>query len=77
MKLRQKIRKTLIYLAAIIFPITMFYYSPYVIIHAATESVICGSFILFAFMLIFKYVLPILIPVIIVYLIYILFFDRR
>ena len=54
MKLRQKIRKTLIYLAAIIFPITMFYYSPYVIIHAATESVICGSFILFALMLIFS-----------------------
>ena len=54
MKLRQKIRKTLIFLSAILFPVTMFYYSPYVIIHAAMESVICGSFILFALMLVFS-----------------------
>ena len=54
MKLRQKIRKTLIFLSVILFPVTMFYYSPYVIIMAATESVICGSFILFALMLLFS-----------------------
>lgn len=54
MKLRQKIRKTLIFISVILFPVTMFYYSPYVIIHAATESVICGSFILFALMLFFS-----------------------
>lgn len=32
----------------------MFYYSPYVIIHAALNSVVCGSFILFLCMLAFS-----------------------
>lgn len=51
---RQKIRKTMIFISAMIFPITMFYYSPYIIIHAALNSVICGSFILFTCMLLFS-----------------------
>lgn len=49
---RLKIRKLLIYIAAMLFPITMFYYSPYVIIHAALDSAINGSCILFLAMLV-------------------------
>lgn len=48
---RQKIRKTIIFISALLFPITMFYYSPYIIIHAAIDSIICGSFIVFGCML--------------------------
>lgn len=51
---RQKIRKALIYISALLFPLTMFYYSPYILLHAATKGIICGSFILFGAMLLFS-----------------------
>lgn len=51
---RQQLRKTLIFISALVFPITFFYYSPYVIIHAAIEGIVGGSCILFAGMLVFS-----------------------
>lgn len=47
----QKFRKALILVSALLFPITIYYYSPYILIRGAMESVICGSFIVFGGML--------------------------
>ena len=44
---RQKIRKTLTYISFLLYPITMFYFSPYLIIHGASRGIITGSFIVF------------------------------
>ncbi len=47
---RQRIRKALIIVAFLSFPITMNYLSPYVIIDGAAQGVISGSLIMFALM---------------------------
>jgi polyferredoxin len=44
---RQNIRKALIILSFLLFPVTIFYLSPYLIVIGATESVIAGSMIIF------------------------------
>ncbi len=44
---RQRIRKTLILISFLLFPITIYYFSPAVIIGAARSGVINGSFIMF------------------------------
>ncbi len=49
---RQKIRKLIILVAMLLFPITIYYFSPYVIIQGALEGVITGSFIVFTTMFI-------------------------
>ncbi|MDD6038694.1 MAG: 4Fe-4S dicluster domain-containing protein [bacterium] len=49
---RQKIRKALILISLLLFPITMNYLSPYLIIQGAFEHVVNGSFIVFCIMLI-------------------------
>ncbi|MDO9592229.1 MAG: 4Fe-4S binding protein [Erysipelotrichaceae bacterium] len=49
---RQNIRKTIIVISFILFPITLYYFSPYLIIEALTQNVIAGSFIVFSLMLI-------------------------
>ena len=51
-KKRQKIRKNLMLFAFLLFPITYYYLSPYLIIMGASEGVITGSFIVFAIMLV-------------------------
>lgn len=48
--LRQRIRKILVILAFLSFPITMNYLSPYVIIDGAVNRVVNGSLIMFALM---------------------------
>ena len=48
MKKRQNIRKATIVIAFLIFPIVIFYLSPYLIIAGAFEGVITGSFVVFA-----------------------------
>lgn len=48
---RQKIRKLLLITAFLLFPITMWYLSPAIIIQGAMERVINGSFITFSLML--------------------------
>ncbi len=45
--LRQRIRRGVILVSFILFPITMNYFSPYVIIDGASQGVINGSFIVF------------------------------
>lgn len=52
--MRQRIRKTTLLISLLLFPITMWYFSPYIIINAAMEHVINGSFIVFVVMLIFS-----------------------
>ncbi len=52
--MRQKIRKTTLLISLLLFPITMWYFSPYLIINAAMEHIISGSFIVFAVMVVFS-----------------------
>ena len=54
--MRQKVRKSLLLFSFLLFPITIWYFSPYLIIQAASEHIINGSFIVFAAMLIFSMV---------------------
>ena len=52
--MRQRIRKTTLLISLLLFPITMWYFSPYIIINAAMEHIINGSFIVFVAMLVFS-----------------------
>ncbi len=52
--MRQKVRKTMLIISFIIFPVTIWYFSPYLIIQAASEHIINGSFIVFIAMLVFS-----------------------
>jgi ferredoxin-type protein NapH len=54
MKTRQKIRKSLIFISFLLFPITIFYFSPVIIIFGASQGMIVGSFISFSMMFIFS-----------------------
>jgi ferredoxin-type protein NapH len=45
---RQRVRKALIIVSFLLFPITMNYFSPYVIIDGASQGIINGSMIVFA-----------------------------
>lgn len=49
---RQQVRKLLCIIALLLFPITIYYFSPYLIIQGALEGIISGSFITFSLMLI-------------------------
>lgn len=48
--LRQRVRKGLLILSFLLFPITMNYFSPYVIIDGASQGTINGSLVAFALM---------------------------
>ena len=50
--MRQKFRRTLLLVSFLLFPITMWYFSPYLIMQAASEHIMNGSFIVFASMLV-------------------------
>lgn len=45
--MRQKVRKCLLLISFLAFPITIWYFSPYLIINAAMEHIINGSFVVF------------------------------
>jgi polyferredoxin len=47
---RQRIRKALLFLSLLLFPLTLYYFSPALIIQGASEGVINGSFIVFSLM---------------------------
>lgn len=47
---RQRLRKALIICSFLLFPVTIYYLSPYLIIMGASEGIIAGSFIVFALM---------------------------
>lgn len=49
---RQTIRRTLILISFLLFPVIIWYFSPYLIIQAASEHIINGSFIVFCSMLV-------------------------
>lgn len=49
---RQKFRNLILISAMLLFPITIYYFSPYLIIHGAMEGVVTGSFIVFLVMLV-------------------------
>lgn len=48
----QKIRKFTLIISMMLFPITIYYFSPYLIIMAAMQHIINGSFIVFSMMFI-------------------------
>lgn len=50
--MRQKIRKTILISSFLLFPITIWYFSPCLIIQAASEHIMNGSFIVFSLMLV-------------------------
>lgn len=49
---RQKVRRTIIFISFLLFPVTMWYLSPYLIIQAAFEHILNGSFWVFVGMLV-------------------------
>ena len=49
---RQTIRKLILILSLLLFPVTLYYFSPALIINAGLEGIVNGSFIVFAAMLI-------------------------
>lgn len=51
---RQNLRKALLLVSFLLFPITIYYFSPYLIIQGAAEGVINGSFIVFVLMFLFS-----------------------
>ena len=48
----QKLRKAMLFISLMLFPITLNYLSPYLIIDAAMQGIINGSFIIFSFLFI-------------------------
>lgn len=48
--MRQKLRKTLLLISFLLFPVTIWYFSPYLIIQAMSEHIMNGSFIVFCSM---------------------------
>jgi polyferredoxin len=49
---RQRVRIALLYVSLLIFPITLYYFSPYIIVDAATNGIINASFVVFFLMFI-------------------------
>ena len=50
--MRQRVRKALLIISFLLFPIIIWYFSPYLIIRAASEHIVNGSFIVFVLMLV-------------------------
>jgi len=48
---RQRVRKALILISFFLFPVTIFYLSPVLIIEGASQGIVAGSFIIFASLL--------------------------
>ena len=46
-KRRQKIRKIILIISFLFFPVTFYYFSPYLIINGASQGIITGSFLMF------------------------------
>lgn len=50
--MKQRIRKTLLVTSFLLFPVTIWYFSPYLIIQAASRHIMNGSFLVFSAMLV-------------------------
>ncbi|MEE8568323.1 MAG: 4Fe-4S binding protein [Anaerolineales bacterium] len=48
--IRQRIRKALLFVSLLLFPLTLYYFSPMLIIQGASEGIINGSFVVFGLM---------------------------
>ena len=48
----QKVRKAILFISLMLFPITLNYFSPYLIIDAAMQGIINASFIIFSILFI-------------------------
>ena len=48
--LRQKVRRAIILISFLFFPVTIYYLSPYLIIMGVSEKIVSGSFIAFSLM---------------------------
>ncbi|MGN0157328.1 MAG: hypothetical protein ACI39N_08760 [Lachnospiraceae bacterium] len=48
---RQNVRKLILIISMLLFPITIWYMSPYLIMQGAMEGIVTGSFIVFLLML--------------------------
>lgn len=46
-KQRQSLRKAILFISFLLFPVTLYYFSPYLIIQGAIEGIMAGSFIMF------------------------------
>ncbi|MBN2168347.1 MAG: 4Fe-4S binding protein [Actinobacteria bacterium] len=47
---RQRIRKTLLLISLLLLPVTMFYFSPYLIVWGGSQGIVVGSFLMFSAM---------------------------
>ena len=47
---RQRFRKALLFISLLLFPVTLYYFSPYLIVMGASKGIINGSFIVFGLM---------------------------
>jgi polyferredoxin len=54
---RQRIRKALIFIFLLLFPVVLYYLSPALIIEGASKGIITGSFIVFSLLFIFSLIL--------------------
>ncbi len=54
--MKQKIRKGILTYSALLFPLTFFFMSPYVIIMSAANGIVNGSALFFGFLLLFSMV---------------------
>ncbi len=50
---RQRIRKALLFVSLLLFPITLYYMSPYLIVASAAEGIVNASIIVFGLMFFF------------------------
>ena len=50
--MRQRVRKTVLLISFLLFPVIIWYFSPYLIIQGASEHIMNGSFIVFMLMLV-------------------------
>ena len=46
--IRQKVRKTFLFASLLLFPVSMYYFSPYLPFMAAGEGIIAGSLLVFS-----------------------------
>ncbi len=54
MKKRQRVRKAIVTLVFLLFPVIIFYFSPYLIVVGAIDGIISGSFIMFSLLFLFS-----------------------
>lgn len=52
--MKQKSRRFFLLISLLIFPLTLYYFSPYVILVGASEGIVIGSFIMFTLLFLFS-----------------------